>query len=603
MTGSSRSVLSARPAAFPPRRAGWVPLRAPAHRTPEVRGRLIALVVVLSLGFAAVGLRLIDLQALSAGKYAVIGRDQRLHPLTLPAPRGAIYDRNRAALAVSVPRTTVWADPQMVDDPAGAARALAPVLGRNESDLRALLTTPSSYVTIARRVDDATAEAVKALPPFNGILLKDEPTRMAPAGPVGSSVVGSVDSDQIGYTGLEGQYEDLLAGKPGQIVVERDPSGRDIPNGVRQQTAPVSGKSLVLTIDRDLQYFAEQALADQITSTRSRSGIAIVMDPRTGEILAMANVVAGANGKPPQPADYNKAVIDVYEPGSVNKIVTMSAALDTHTVKPSDVFSVPDRITVAGTQFVDAEPHSVGQWTPTDVLAESSNAGAILIAQQVGRTGLDRYLRAFGLDDDSGLDFPLEAAGIVPDLDNWSGTTLPTLAIGYGLAVTPLQMLSAYNTIANGGVHVAPSLVRSEIDSRGRLRDGPEPESRRVVSADTAREVTAMLEAAVTHGTGRTAAIEGYTVAGKTGTARKAAGDYKEGAYVASFAGFFPAEAPRLSAIVVLDEPQPYTGALASGPVFAKIAQYAVRHYQVPPPQGGAEPAAATLPSSSATRP
>ena len=594
-----RPVPSARPASFPPRRAGWAHLRRP---TPAVRGRALALVVVLVMGFGAVAVRLIDVQALSARRYAVIGRDQRLQPLTLAAQRGALYDRNRAALAVSVPRTTVWADPQMVDDPAGAARALAPVLQRDEAELRALLTTPSSYVTIARRIDDSTAEAVRALPPFKGVLLKDEPTRMAPAGSVAASVLGQVDSDQIGFTGLEGQYEDLLAGRPGQLVVERDPSGRDIPGGVRQRTQPVPGRSLVLTIDRDLQYYVEQALAGQITSSRAKSGIAIVMDPRTGEILAMANMVAGTGNRPPQPADYNKAVIDVYEPGSVNKIVTMSAALDTGTVSPSDVFSVPDRITVAGTTFLDADPHSVGQWTPTDILAHSSNAGAILVAQQVGRNSLDRYLRQFGLDDDSGLDFPLEAAGIVPDLENWSGTTLPTLAIGYGLAVTPLQMLSAYNTIANGGVHVPASLVRAEVDAGGRERPRAEPDRRRVVSEDTARKVTAMLEAVVADGTGQTAAVEGYTVAGKTGTARKAAGDYKEGAYVASFAGFFPAESPRLSAIVVLDEPQPYTGALASGPVFAKIAQYAVRHFRVPA-QGGGELAAATLPASSATRP
>ncbi|MEW6155461.1 MAG: penicillin-binding protein 2 [Actinomycetota bacterium] len=556
----------------------------------------------LVLGFGAVLVRLVDVQGISAGQYAVIGQDQRLAAVELPATRGAIYDRNGAALAVSVARTTVWADPQLVDDPAGAAAALAPVLGLSESELRAKLTTNSSYVTLARRLDEATAEAVRALPPFKGVLVKDEPTRVLPAGPVASPVIGLVDTDQLGFSGLEGQYEQLLAGRAGEQLVERDPAGRDIAGGVRHSREPVAGTGLVLTIDRDLQFFTEAALARQITSSNARSGIAIVMDPLTGEVLAMANMVAGANGKAPQPSGYNKAVIDVYEPGSVNKLVTMAAALDSGAVGRNDVFTVPDRITVAGDTFVDAEPHPPRQWTPGDILSESSNAGAIMVAQELGRASFDRYLRAFRLDGDSGLGFPGEASGILPDLDAWSGTTLPTLAIGYGLAVTPLQMLTAYNTIANDGVYVAPSLVRSEIGPDGRERALPPPEQQRVVSSATAAAVREMLAGTVAHGTGRTAAVAGYTVGGKTGTARKAEGEYKEGAYVASFAGFIPAESPRLSAIVVLDEPQPYTGALASGPVFAELAGYAVRHYQVPPKPVG-DLAAGTLVASSATRP
>lgn len=577
-----------------------------------MRSRLIALLVVLGVAFAAMVVRLVDVQAVSAGRYAVVGQSQRLHSVELAAQRGAILDRNGAELAVSVPRSTVWVDPRLVTDPAGEARALAAVLGTSEADLRPKLTAESAFEYLARRVDDATADKVKALN-LPGVSLLPEPTRIAPSGPIATSVLGNVGSDNDGLSGLERQYEKDLAGKAGEMVVERDPSGRDIPGGVREDKPPVPGKDLVLTLDRDLQFFTEQTLSEQITSTHAKAGVAVIMDPRTGEILAMGNMVAGANGAPPQPAGYNKALIDVYEPGSVNKVVTISGALQDGAITPSETMAVPDELTIAGTTFQDAETHPTELYTPDDVMAQSSNAGAILIAQKLGKAGLDKYLHAFNLDGDTGLGFPGEASGMVPDLADWSGTSLPTLAIGYGLAVTAVQMLSAYNTIANGGVYVAPSLVRSEIDASGRQRRLPTPPSHRVVSTQTAAEVTAMLTDVVRSGTGTGAAVDGYTVAGKTGTAHKVQESvgYEDTAYVASFAGFLPAESPRLSAIVVLDQPQPYyTGGLASAPVFSELAAYAVRHYQVPP-GGPAQPPraeegvalAATLGPSSATRP
>ncbi len=584
----------------PPYRAGRrnPPALPLGGEAPKLRWRLVAMVVVLGAAFSTLIVRLVEVQGVSAGRFAVLGESQRVHEIDLPALRGSILDRNGAELALSINRPTVWADPSLVTDPAGAARALAPVLRLDELDLRARLSEAAAFVYLARRVDDETAAKVRALR-LDGVELMDEPTRVLPAGAVGGTVLGQVGSDNDGLSGLEAQYDHLLTGKPGQVVVERDPSGRDIPGGVRQSRKPVRGSSLALTLDRDLQFVTEQALAAQITSSKAKAGVAIVMDPRTGEILAMASVLAGAKGQAPRPADYNKALIDVYEPGSVTKLVTLSAAIEEGAVRPTDVLAIPDKITVAGTTFVDAEPHPVRQWTPTDIMAESSNAGAITIAQRLGAANLDRYLRAYGMAGDTGLDFPGEASGIVPSLDDWSGTSLPTLAIGYGLAVTPLQMLSAYNTIANGGVFVAPSLVKQDIAPDGTVRPTPAPAEHRVVSAATAADITGMLTEVVRSGTGTTAAVDGYTVAGKTGTARKAdsTGGYKEGAYVASFAGFLPAESPRLSAIVVLDDPQPYYGGLASAPVFSQLAAYAVRQYQVPPHPP------ANLDQSSATRP
>lgn len=590
-SGGGRGRPVARPSirpVSPPNRAGrrkpTTPSVAAPAAAPKLRWRLVTMVVVLGAAFSTLVVRLVEVQGVSASRFAGLGLSQRMHEIDLPALRGAILDRNGAELALSISRPTVWADPTVVTDPAGAARALAPVLHLEESDLRARLSEAAAFVYLARRVDDDTAAKVRALQ-LDGVSLMDEATRVLPAGAVAGAVLGQVGSENGGLSGIEAQYDDILTGTPGQIVVERDPSGRDIPGGVRQSRRPARGSSLQLTLDRDLQFVTEQALAAQITGSKAKAGVAVVMDPKTGEILAMASVVAGEKGQPPREADYNKALIDVYEPGSVTKVVTLSAAIEEGAIRPSDVLSVPDRITMAGTTFYDAEPHPVRQWTPTDIMAESSNAGAITIAQRLGPDALDRYLRAYGLAGETGLHFPGEASGILPSLDEWSGTSLPTLAIGYGLAVTPIQMLAAYNTIANGGVYVAPSLVRKEISPDGKAHAAPAPGERRVVSPETAADITAMLTEVVRSGTGTTAAVDGYTVAGKTGTARKAdsTAGYKDGAYVASFAGFLPAASPRLSAIVVLDEPQPYYGGLASGPVFSQLAAYAVRHYQVPP--------------------
>jgi cell division protein FtsI (penicillin-binding protein 3) len=586
---------------------------------PGPKGRLVTLLVALALGFGLVVARLVDVQAVSAGRYAVVGVDQRVHSVALPAQRGAIVDRNGADLAVSVNKPTVWADPHLVTDPAGAARALAPVLKLDEGDIRQKLTSDSAFVYLARHVEDDVASQVTALH-VDGVSILQEPTRVWPDGSLAASVLGGVDIDNAGLSGLEKQYDKDLAGKPGQLVVERDPSGHDIAGGIRQQRPSSPGRTLELTIDRDLQFFTEQALGEQITASKAKAGVAIVMDPASGEILAMANMLAGAKGGPAQSAGYNKSLIDVYEPGSVNKLVTISGAVQEGLIGPSDTLSVPDHVSVAGTTFQDAESHPTETWTPGDVMAQSSNAGAILIAQRLGKTNLDRYLRAFGLGGDTGLDFPGEASGIVPDLAHWSGTSLPTLAIGYGLAVTPLQMLEAYNTIADGGMYVAPSLVRSEVGADGKPRPRPAPARHRVVSEETASAVTGMLTAVVDEGTGTAAAVDGYTVAGKTGTARKAGGStgYVEGAYVASFAGFLPADSPRLSAIVVLDEPAAQFGGLAAAPVFSQLASYAVRHYQVPadPPAhtpsaipspvaaaAAGQAAPTTLAPSSATRP
>ncbi len=287
------------------------------------------------------------------------------------------------------------------------------------------------------------------------------------------------------------------------------------------------------------------------------------------------------------PAAKNAAVTNVYEPGSVNKLITIAGALEEGLVRPDATLSVPGSIKVSDHVFKEHDPHPTVDWSVTDIMANSSNVGSIQIGQRLGKDRLDTYLRAFGFGEKTALAFPGESGGIMLDPAKWSGTSLPTIAIGQGIAVSAMQMLAAYNTVANGGEYVAPKLVKATVDSRGVTHPTPPSDRRRVISTKTAREVTGMLAEVVRVGTGTNAAIDGYTVAGKTGTARKPledAGGTRTGAYMSSFAGFVPAEKPALTSIVMLDEPRPIYGGLVAAPVFAEINRYGLRQFRIPPP-------------------
>ncbi len=530
----------------------------------------------MALAFSAVVVRLVFVQGLSSARYANFGASQRLRSVDIPAERGSIFDRNHVELAMTIRQRTVWANPQLVRDPVADARALAPVLGMDANVLTDKLRSPGGFVYLARKVDDATADKVAAMK-IEGVNLLEEPKRFEPAGDLAASVLGQVGLDNQGLSGLEVQYERQLQGRPGEVVVEHDPAGKQIAAGLKQIKKPARGRDLTLTLDRSMQYETERALAQQVVASKAKGGIAIVTDPRTGDILAMASLVPGANSGPPVPAPSNNAVTTVYEPGSANKAVTISGALEEGIVQPADSITVPDHITIGTANIHDDENHATGSWTITDIVANSSNVGTDMIAQRLGKTRIDKYLRAYGYGQKTALHFPGESAGLLLDPKNWSGASIATVPIGQGVAVTALQMLEVYNTIANGGMYVSPRLVQG----------APTPPPRRVVSTKTAQEITAMLTQVVQRGTGKAAHIDGYTVAGKTGTARKVAEGgkgYKDGAYIATFAGFVPAEQPQLSAIVVLDEPTPIYGGLVSAPVFAELARYGLRLFKVPPP-------------------
>ena len=508
-----------------------------------------------------------------------------MHTIALPAERGSIFDRNGNDLAVSVSRSSVWADPRVIEDPEAYAVKLAPILGIDAIVLaNALGMKNRAFVYLARTVERGVAAKVRALG-LAGIGFVPETKRYYPAGALAAPLLGSVGVDNNGLAGLEAGQEGPLAGRPGRMEVERDPQGRGLPDGERRVTEPRSGDDLLLTIDQSLQYEVERVLAEEVGTAKAKGGTAVLADVRTGDILAMATV----DGAVPEVAAHaaaagtpNRPLTDVFEPGSTNKVVTIAAALEAGLVSPGTMLTVPGQLTVDGQKFEDVHSHPT-QLSVTDIVRLSSNVGTILIARKLGQSRFDAALRSFGFGSPTGLDFPGEASGILLPLAEYNDTSLASMPVGNGIAVTAMQMLDVYLTIANGGVARAPRLVSATIDGDGRRHEAPLGASRRVISQETAASMRTMLEAVVADGTGTKAQIPGYRVAGKTGTARKPPYEKPPYRYVASFVGFAPADAPRLAAIVVLDEPQVNaTGGMIAAPTFARIMQYALAVDRVP---------------------
>ncbi len=559
------------------------------------------MLLVIAGAFVAICAKLVFIQGFDSASYLAAGGSEWEQAVALTGERGAILDRDGDELAMSVPQTTIYADPHQVTDPNSEASALAPVLGVSEATLESDLTEGTSFVYLARTVPDATAKQVAALN-LAGIYSLQEPKLFYPAGQLAQPLLGSVGTDGNGLGALEYKYNSILSGQSGKLIEQIDPQGQQLPGGLQEYKAPVAGQDLVLSIDEPLQYEAEQALAQAVVAARSQGGIALLMDSKTGEILADAQLVmpgtgntqppavpvhiagaAGSSGNQAQPveAPSASAFTRVYEPGSVNKLITISAALQTGVIKPSDVFTIPNSYSVAGTVFHDAETHPTEHWTVTDILANSSNIGTIQIAQRLGKTNLLDYIHDYGLGSVTDIHFPGESAGLLPTY--WSGTSIADVPIGQGIAVTAVQMLAAYNTIANGGVYVPPRLVDATIDAKGDEHVIPMAAKHRVVSPTVAAEMTTMLEQVVQVGTGTAANLDPYTVAGKTGTGLVPLnGRYEQGHYVASFAGFVPAEDPQITGMVVVDNTPDY-GAAASAPTFATIARDALNAFDIPP--------------------
>jgi len=550
-------------------------------------GRLLALLAGLVLAFVSVGGRLVVLQLRDAKQYQALAHEQRVHVLELPATRGSILDRAGRVMALSLPAAAIYADPQLVQDPALTASRLAKILNLRPKRVQRMLSAPGRFVYLARRVDLEVARRIERLR-LPGIGLLDESKRHYPAGGLGSQVVGFVGVDDVGLAGLELEYEDILAGRAGEMVVEQDPAGRPIPQGERKLVPPVAGSDLVLTLDRDLQYQAQRALAAAVKANQARGGSVVIMDPSSGQILAMATYPwfdANRFSDAAPELIRNRTVTDVYEPGSVNKVITAAAALEEGIIGLREMLRVPDNHLLGDKVFHDAHAHPIERMTLADVIAKSSNIGTIMVAERLGKNRLDSYLRRFGFGEETGLRFPGEADGILLDAEDWWITSMGTIPIGQGIAVTPLQMLSVYATLANGGVRVEPTLVRGHVEAGGRFVRNPNPARRRVVSARTARTLARMLALAVHEGTGGAAEIPGYWVAGKTGTARKPLEDalgYSD-RYVASFIGFTPSSHPRIVVAAILDEPVTVYGGIAAAPLFREVTRFALAHLQVAP--------------------
>ncbi|WP_242659355.1 peptidoglycan D,D-transpeptidase FtsI family protein [Thermostaphylospora chromogena] len=552
---------------------------------------LIAMMFVLSI----LAGRLVQLQGLESKIYQARAAEQRVQPETIPARRGAITDVNGEALAITAEAREIVVDPATISQTLSPEKRdhMATVLARElalskEQVAAKLAKVDSRYQLIARDVDPTVAERVLDHD-FPGITAKAHYRRLYPGDDLAGSLIGFVGYDGHGLTGLEHKYDKILAGRDGKQSIEVGRGEQRIPLTRDTRRAPVPGREVRLTIDRDIQWAAQKAIADQVKKTGSRSGSVIVMDVRTGHILAMANAPElnledWKNA--PKENWVNRAAAEVFEPGSTNKVITAAAALEAGAVRPGTVFTVPDSIRCADRVLKDSSPHEPERLTFAGVVATSSNVGTIMAAQRVGDRGLYEMLRAFGFGSKPGSGLPTEEAGLLPDWKTWSGSQSCTVAYGQGVSVTALQMASVYQTIANGGVRITPQIVAGVADENGRIVPAEPAKRTRVVSERTADEIVTMLEAAVSEeGTGEQAAIPGYRVAGKTGTAMR----YDEKCrgycgYTATFVGLTPADEPRLVALAVLQDPRKgrHSGGEIAAPVFRDVMTFALKSRKIP---------------------
>jgi cell division protein FtsI (penicillin-binding protein 3) len=558
----------------------------PEPRPAHPARRLAVCGVLVLVVFGALAIRVTQLQVLSGNRYRLMSLHQTQHELTVQPQRGTIFDRDGRDLAMSIELSAVVADPQQVLDPIAYAARLEPVLNVPDAELRALLSDRKyAFKYLAHRVSDQVVEQVKHLG-LPGISFVPESARRYPAGSLAGSLIGDVSGDGRGLFGLEYLYDRLLRGTPGQAVVERDQQGLVIPNTASHQLQAERGSDVVTTLDEPLQWETEQSLIDEVSATRAKGGMAVVVDVTTGDVVAMASIdgaTATAPAHPSGPTEATRPLMDLFEPGSTNKLITLSTAIENGLVQPDTVIDVPSALLVGDARFTDVEVHGDVKMTVAEILGHSSNIGTIKIAQRLSPATLASALRRFGLGAKTNVQFPGQATGILRDPAHYYSTGLASTAIGYGVAVTGMQMLDAYVTIANGGVTVPPHLLAATVDPKGKRHAAIIGPGRRVVSSHTAQEMSNMLTGVVTTGTGACAAIPGYTVAGKTGTAHKAlGGGYSEGT-MASFIGYAPAAHPKLAAIVVLDEPANTYGGTAAAPVFADVMQFALTHNGVAP--------------------
>ncbi len=551
------------------------------------RGRRYSLLVLMLAGFGIILFRLVTLQVLQAAELTARADRQHQKSVTLEGARGTVIDRHGKVLAMNVEVPSIFGVPTSLDNPANAARFLSPVLHIRREEIEKKLRQEKHFVWLARKIEPEQGHRLEQLS-IDGIGMVMEGRRFYPKGPLLAHVLGFVGMDGIGLEGLERRYETQLHGEKRMTILQRDALGRTVfPKGLREQV-PAAGHALTLTIDEVIQYIAEKELEQAVDHSRAKSGTIIVLEPQSGAILAMAvsprfdpNAVAALT------ADRwrNRALTDTYEPGSTMKVVVAAAALEERVMMPgSMLFGENGRMTVASTTIHDHE--KLGWMTFAEMIQKSSNIGAAKTGMLLGESRLYRYLQAFGFGQRTDVDLPGEVAGLLKSPREWGRRSLASISMGQEVGVTPLQMVSAVAAIANDGVLMKPYVVSGMRDQKGQLVKETLPHvKRRVVSPVTARTLTTILEGVVTSGTGTKAAIPGFRVAGKTGTAQKV--DPRTGAYssalsVGSFVGFVPADSPRLAMIVVIDEPQGEAwGGVVAAPVFRRVGEQVLTYLGV----------------------
>ena len=551
-------------------------------RVANRRIRLLLAVFVLAFGVAF--LRAAWLQGVRASSFGRLASSQHSEEVTIPAARGTLYDRGGVQLAIGEQATTVYADPRRVTDPRSEAEVVAKTLRLAQDQVYTALTDRTrGFVYVARKADPALAAklARKGLP---GLGFYPEERRFYPQFNLASQVLGYAGVDNHGLAGLELSLDPQLAGRPGRERIVKDASGQAIDTITSR--AERDGEDVYLTLDHTIQANAQAVLRDTVRKWHAKSATAIVLDPATGAVRAMA-VAPGfdANEYPKvwRVLQRNRAVTDTYEPGSTFKLVTVAGALSERLVSPTTRFTLPYEIHVADRVIHDAEPRDTETMSVARILSQSSNVGAITLAKLLGQHRLAQWISRFGFGKPTGIDFPGESRGIMLPEKNWSGSSIGNIPIGQGIAVTAIQMASAYAAIANRGVWVQPHLVDHIGDGRSKVS-----ERRRIVSRWVAYQLMGMLKNVVAEGTGALAEVPGYQVAGKTGTAAKPdlQGGYSDSRYVASFVGVVPASRPRLVILVSVDEPRgAIWGGVVAAPAFAEIAKFDLQYLD-----GGIQP-------------
>jgi cell division protein FtsI/penicillin-binding protein 2 len=568
-----------------------VPLRSAAidRETTDPRRRAMFVALGLVAWMVIVGARLAQLQISQHDELSARAKSQQLGAVETSPTRGLLLDRQGRELARSVDTESLYADPSEIIDINGTAKKIASVTGQNRDELAARISegkdAKKQFIWLIRRIDSEMATKLDAMA-LAGVYSRKEPKRYYPNDGLAAHVLGFVGTDEIGLGGVEQYYNEKIRGEGGKVFYERDRDRRAFES---YEVQPHPGQTVVLTIDQTIQYRTEQALFAAVAGAHAKSGTAIVMDPHTGEILALANAPAfdpNQPGNEPPEVRTNWALQNIYEPGSTFKVVAYSAALERGLVQPDDRIDCQNgSITVAGRLIHDGHPYGV--LTIADALAKSSNVGAIKLGLLLGNESMYEFAKRLGFGSRTGIDLPGESAGIFRPVNRWQPSSIGSIAIGQEVGVTPLQMATAYSVIANGGSWVKPHVVREMRSPDGSIMFQAKPELRPALKSETVEKLRGMMEGVTLHGTARKAQVEGYTAAGKTGTAQKIdpkTRHYSATKYIGSFVGFAPVSNPAVVIIVVIDEPQgAYHGGDVAAPVFREIAEQILPELNVMP--------------------